>query len=362
DMLHNTAVGQFKKFDMLTADLPSPTAAEYPGTHVLGQAAVIAFGAMGDVNYHLGFPAIAPHLNFDNLNKQIGYWESLEAINLVPAHQVEDLTPSPIPTLDNPSASKHSIPSFSPELPPSASVSLPGVVSTNCRDDEYRSTPMPVSHSTCTSQSTTTIPSFSRQLGNDGCEDSDVELAASYSTSQLRKSKTEQIAAHLDVVSKMDNTIVNLGKQFELTVKPCVDQFISLVFQFKKGAASISQAAYQNLILQEFLENPTGERQVPWRKIDDTAFDSVLEPSAEDQNFMKGKDFYWSSSIPHHYSANYSACCWKTGTSHYQDLLNSLGPWKTESPMEFTLEGFGDADFAGDAGDAETHRSTSGAV
>ncbi|KAJ3015856.1 UNVERIFIED_CONTAM: hypothetical protein HDU68_012532 [Siphonaria sp. JEL0065] len=72
DMMR-TAIGQFKNFD-LTTDHPAPT-------RVQGQAAVPAVGIVGDVNYHPGVPAIAPHLNFDNLNKQLGYWKSLEDQN-----------------------------------------------------------------------------------------------------------------------------------------------------------------------------------------------------------------------------------------------------------------------------------------
>ncbi|KAJ3002904.1 UNVERIFIED_CONTAM: hypothetical protein HDU68_005958, partial [Siphonaria sp. JEL0065] len=100
-------------------------------------------------------------------------------------------------------------------------------------------------------------------------------------------------------------------------------QFISLVFQFKNGTTSINQAAYQESILQEFLENPMGERHVAWRKVDDTNFDCTKEPAASDIQFMKGCNFY------------------------------------RQSPLEYTLEGFGDADWAGDA---ETRRSTTGAI
>ncbi|KAJ3129185.1 hypothetical protein HK100_008768 [Physocladia obscura] len=59
-------------------------------------------------------------------------------------------------------------------------------------------------------------------------------------------------AADKAIEVELDNFIGNLGKEFTITVKPCVGQFISIVFEFLDGVSSMNQNAYLDSILSEF--------------------------------------------------------------------------------------------------------------
>jgi hypothetical protein len=178
-------------------------------------------------------------------------------------------------------------------------------------------------------------------------------------------------AADPEVETELDE----LGKRFELTVNPQVEQFISIVFKFENGATSLSQTAYLETILLEFLENPSGERRTAWKKCDDTEFDSAKEPTANDTEYLKNRNYYRLVGLLQYLTITRPVIQYavgklarhttKTRRIHWeraQELLEYLNAFRSHGLLyrqtgNLTLEGYGDADFAGDS---ETRRSTSG--
>ncbi|TPX42605.1 DNA-directed DNA polymerase [Chytriomyces confervae] len=186
-------------------------------------------------------------------------------------------------------------------------------------------------------------------------------------------------AADREIQVELDELIAELGtKHFKMTVKPQVDQFISIVFGFKEGQVTLNQAAYLENILDEFLENPKGRRSQPYRSVNDKEFDTTQEPSSTDLHFMKEHNYFRlvgklqfltvTRPVIQYAVGKLARHTTKTRITHWkaaQELLEYLNNTRDhglcfqQTGQKLVVEGYSDSDFAGDS---ETRRSTTGVL
>ena len=186
------------------------------------------------------------------------------------------------------------------------------------------------------------------------------------------------ILADEGLESELDELIKFIKSKFDITDLGKLRHYLGIRVQYDATSTTLDQEAYLTTILSELLENAQYKRRTPWDPELDTLFDDIVDPTPEDQAYMKTRNYwrlvgklqylvhtrpdisYATSKLARfatrprriHWEAAQRVLAYLAQTSDFRLCYNKSG----NTP---TLESFSDADYAGDK---STRRSTTGVV
>jgi hypothetical protein len=177
-----------------------------------------------------------------------------------------------------------------------------------------------------------------------------------------------------------------IGSRYKITIKENVDVFLGVKIDYNDTKTTLDQHAYLKTILDDFQET-TEEFTTPWDTGVDAEFDIVRNPTKDDTDFMKGREYFslvgklqylvhTRPDIAYHvgklarFSVRPRKVHWQAGqrvlgylrrTFDYK-LTYTRGEAAGKAGIDgdpMAMEAYSDADFGGDK---ETRKSTSGVV